>query len=175
MHFTGARRFASDEVMLSFQPQRQFQPRGDIPMSSATGTAVFIHDAPLVSSARRWTSLVITGLIALFMLFDAVMKFFTPQPVAAAFVRIGWPIDLSVTLGGILLTSTILYLVPRTAILGAILLTGYLGGAVATNLRLHNPWFSNTLFPVYFGILVWGALWLRDPQIQALIPLRRAR
>jgi hypothetical protein len=144
-------------------------------MSSITGIAVFRRDSPTVSNARRWTGYLFTGLIALFMLFDAVMKFFAPKPVADAFVRTGWPIDLSVTLGVLLLTSTVLYIIPRTEILGAILLTGYLGGAVATNLRLHNPWFSNTLFPVYFGILVWGALWLRDPRIAELIPLRGQR
>jgi hypothetical protein len=133
------------------------------------------REAASTSNGRRWTGLIITGLIALFMLFDAAMKFAKPKPVADAFVRTGWPIDLSVTLGVLLLASTVLYLIPRTAILGAILLTGYLGGAVATNLRLHNPWFSNTLFPVYFGILVWAALWLRESRVAALIPLRGQR
>jgi DoxX-like family len=142
-------------------------------MSSTLAAGAVPHDTPVVSNPRRWTGFIITGLIATFMLLDAAMKFVAPKPVADAFVRTGWPIDLSVTLGAILLISTVLYLIPRTAILGAILLTGYLGGAVATNLRLHNPWFSHTLFPVYFGILVWGALWLRDPRLQALIPLRR--
>jgi hypothetical protein len=144
-------------------------------MSSSTGTAVLPHDIPTFSTPRRWTGFVITGLITLFMLLDAAMKFFVPKPVVDAFARTGWPIDLSVTLGVILLTSTVLYLIPRTAILGAILLTGYLGGAVATNLRLHNPWFSHTLFPVYFGILLWGALWLREPRVAELIPLRGQR
>lgn len=132
--------------------------------------------APLgtgISKSRLWTGRVIGALIAAFMLLDAAMKFAKPAPVAAAFVRTGWPLELSVTLGVLLLLSTILYLVPRTAVLGAILLTGYLGGAVATNLRLENPLFSHTLFPVYFGILVWLALWLRDPRLGELIPLRR--
>jgi hypothetical protein len=127
-----------------------------------------------IGSGRLWTGRVITGLIALFMLFDAAMKFVAPKPVADAFARTGWPLHLSITLGVILLTSTILYLIPRTAVLGAILLTGYLGGAVATNLRLENPLFSNTLFPVYFGVLVWATLWLRDPRIGNLIPLCKA-
>jgi hypothetical protein len=144
-------------------------------MSSTAASIPLSYGTARVSTLRRWTGRVLTGLITAFMLLDAVMKFFAPKPVADAFVRTGWPIDLSVTLGVILLTSTILYFIPRTAILGAILLTGYLGGAVATNLRLHNPWFSNTLFPVYFGILLWGSLWLRDPRIQELIPLRRTR
>lgn len=140
-----------------------------------SSTAVITRDASVVSSQRRWSGFIITGLITAFMLLDAAMKFARPKPVAEAFVRTGWPIDLSVTLGILLLTSTVLYAIPRTAILGAILLTGYLGGAVATNLRLHNPWFSHTLFPVYFGILVWGALWLRDPRVAELIPLRGRR
>ncbi|MGC2635965.1 MAG: DoxX family protein [Acidobacteriaceae bacterium] len=144
-------------------------------MENAVTLIAAPREEAALSSGRRWTGLIITGLIALFMLFDAAMKFAKPQPVADAFVRTGWPIDLSVTLGVLLLTSTVLYLIPRTAILGAILLTGYLGGAVATNLRLHNPWFSNTLFPVYFGILVWAALWLRDSRVAALIPLRGKR
>lgn len=128
-----------------------------------------------VPRARLWTGRVITALIAAFMLLDAVMKFVKPAPVAQAFARTGWPLELSVTLGVLLLGSTILYLIPRTAVLGAILLTGHLGGAVATNLRLENPLFSNTLFPVYFGILVWLALWLRDPALGHHIPLRKSR
>ncbi|MFZ0631011.1 MAG: DoxX family protein [Acidobacteriaceae bacterium] len=131
------------------------------------------NSAAEVSTGRLWTGRVIAGLAALFFLLDAVMKFVRPKPVADAFVRTGWPIELSVTLGVLLLVSTILYLIPRTAILGAILLTGYLGGAVATNLRLQEPLFSHTLFPVYFGVLVWGALWLREPRLGELVPLRQ--
>jgi hypothetical protein len=126
------------------------------------------------SRGRLVTSWIITGLLAVFLLLDAAMKFLQPKAVAAAFVRTGWPIHLSITLGVLLLVSTILWLVPRTAVLGAILLTGYLGGAVASNLRLENPLFTNTLFPVYFGVLVWLALWLRDPAMRALVPLRRS-
>jgi len=137
--------------------------------------AVELAAAESVSKGRRVTGWVITVLIAVFMLFDAAMKFARPQPVIAAFVRTGWPMELSVPLGVILLSSLVLYLIPKTDVLGAILLTGYLGGAVATNLRLENPLFSNTLFPVYFGVLVWGALWLRDRKIEGLIPLRKDR
>lgn len=128
-----------------------------------------------ISKGRMWAGWIITGLISAFMLLDAAMKLAKPRPVIDAFARTGWPAELSVTLGVILLVSTALYLIPRTEILGAILLTGYLGGAVATNLRLENPLFSNTLFPVYFGVLVWGALWLRDRKIQELIPMRTER
>ncbi|HEX3662098.1 MAG TPA: DoxX family protein [Acidobacteriaceae bacterium] len=125
-----------------------------------------------VSAGQLWTGRGIAGLLALFFLLDVTIKFIQPKPVAEAFVRSGWPIGLSVPLGVVLLVSTILFLIPRTAILGAILLTGYLGGAVASNLRLGNPLFSNTLFPVYFGVLVWGSLWLRDAKLRPLVPLR---
>ena len=124
-----------------------------------------------VSKGQIRTGWVISGLVAAFMLFDAFAKFAKPAPVAEAFTRTGWPIELSAPLGVILLICTILYLVPRTAVLGAILFTGYLGGAVATNLRLENPLFSHTLFPVYFGVLVWAGLWLRERAIRNLFPL----
>lgn len=123
------------------------------------------------SAGQARTGWLLTGLIAVFMLFDAGAKFAKPATVMEAFARTGWPVELSVPLGAILLTCTILYLIPRTAVLGAILLTGYLGGAVATNLRLENPLFSNTLFPVYFGVLVWVTLWLRVPKLRTLFPL----
>lgn len=142
-------------------------------MQSVVGTAETTPGLiTAVSPGKLWTGRVISWLIAAFMLLDAAMKLIKPAPVVQAFARTGWPVELSVVLGIILLISTVLYLIPQTAILGAILLTGYLGGAVATNLRLENPLFSNTLFPVYFGILLWLALWLRDPRIRALIPLR---
>ena len=120
---------------------------------------------------RLWTGRIIGGLVALFMLFDALMKFVKPAPVIQAFARTGWPVELSVPLGAILLTCTVLYLIPRTSVLGAVLLTGYLGGAVATNLRLENPLFSNTLFPVYFGVLMWTSLLLRTPSLGRVFPL----
>ena len=113
---------------------------------------------------------VISGLVTAFMLFDAVGKFVKPAAVVEAFARTGWPIELSATIGAILLFCTILYVVPQTSVLGAILLTGYLGGAVATNLRLENPLFSHTLFPVYFGVLVWVGLWLREPALEPVFP-----
>jgi hypothetical protein len=125
-----------------------------------------------VSSGRLWTGRVIAGLISAFMLLDAAMKFVKPPQVAEAFVRTGWPIDLSAPLGTILVTCLALYLIPRTSVLGAILLSAYFGGAVATNLRLHEPLFSHTLFPVYFGVLTWLSLWLVEPRLGELIPLR---
>lgn len=122
--------------------------------------------------ARKIAGWVVSGLVGAFMLMDAVVKLIQPAPqqVAEAFQRTGWPMDLSVTLGVILLICTVFYLIPRTAVLGAILLTGYLGGAVATNLRLHNPAF-NTLFPLIFGILAWLGVWLRERKVGEVFPL----
>jgi hypothetical protein len=118
-----------------------------------------------------WVGWVLSGLTAAFMLFDVVGKFAKPVQVVDAFARTGWPIELSSTLGAILLVCTALYLVPQTSVLGAILLTGYLGGALATNLRLQNPLLTNTLFPVYFGVLSWVGLWLREPKLGLVFPL----
>jgi hypothetical protein len=126
-----------------------------------------------VSTGRLWTGWIVSGLVALFMLFDAGAKFARPAPVVEAFARIGWPIELSSTLGAILLVCTVIYLVPQSAVLGAVLLTGYLGGAVATNLRLQNPLLTHTLFPGYLGVLIWVGLWLREPRIGSVFPLLR--
>lgn len=145
-------------------------------MESAIGSGLAAGgESAGVAKGWLWAGRVVSWLIAAFMLLDAAMKLAKPAPVAAAFVRTGWPLDLSVTLGVILTVSTVLYLVPQTAVLGAILLTGYLGGAVATNLRLENPLFSHTLFPVYFGVLVWGSLWLCEARMRELFPLRKRR
>ena len=142
-------------------------------MESAISAQFVSANSTEISRSRLWTGRIVAGIIAAFMLFDAAMKFVNPAPVREAFARTGWPVHLSPVLGAILLASSILWLVPRTSILGAILLTGYLGGAVAANLRLEEPVFSHTLFPVYFGVLLWGSLWLRDPRVTALIPLRK--
>jgi hypothetical protein len=95
------------------------------------------------------------------------------QHVVEATTKIGYPLDVIRPLGIICLACTILYAIPRTSILGAILLTGYLGGAIASKVRIEDPLFSSVLFGVYFGILVWGGLYLRDERLRALIPLSR--
>ncbi len=99
------------------------------------------------------------------------MKLVKPAPVVEATVRLGYPESVIVGMGIVLLACTVLYLIPRTAILGTILLTGYLGGAVATHVRVGEGLFP-VLFPVVFGALLWGGLWLRDERLRALIPLR---
>ena len=112
-------------------------------------------------------------LIILFMLMDGGMKLANLPIVAETSARLGWPADRGTVflLAALLLGSTLLYAIPRTALLGAILLTGYLGGAVATHVRVGSPVFSHVLFGVYLGIIVWGGLWLRDPRLRALLPL----
>jgi hypothetical protein len=115
----------------------------------------------------------LSGLMIAFMLFDSVSKLALESHVVEATTRIGYPLGVIRALGAISLACTLLYAIPRTAVLGAILLTGYLGGAVASKVRIEDPLFSSVLFGVYFGLLVWGGLYLRDPQLRALVPIRR--
>ena len=126
---------------------------------------------PSPSKAALWTGRVMSVLPALFLAFDAVMKLVKPAFVVEATVRLGFSESTIVPLGAILLVSTLLYLVPRTAVLGAILLTGYLGGAVAAHVR-HEDSLFEILFPVVFGALLWGGLVLRDPRLRSLVPWR---
>jgi hypothetical protein len=125
-----------------------------------------------VSSASLWTGRVLSFLPALFLLFDAVMKLVKPEPVVKATVEMGYPETVLFGLGIVLLVCTILYLIPRTSVLGAILLTGYLGGAVASHVRLGQGAFEIS-FPVLFGILLWAGLVLRNPRLRAVLPLVR--
>jgi hypothetical protein len=127
---------------------------------------------PLGSQTGLWPGQIISALPALFLLVDGAMKLVKPAPVVEATVRLGYPESVIVPLGVVLLTCTVVYLIPRTAVLGAILLTGYLGGAVATHVRASDSWFP-ILFPVVIGVLVWGGLYLRDERLRTLLPLRR--
>lgn len=126
----------------------------------------------LVSKKALWTGRILSTLVVLFMALDGFMKLIKPASVMEATARLGFPAGAITGIGIVLLGCTILYAIPRTAIFGAILLTGYLGGAVATQVRAGSPTFE-TLFPVIFGVLVWGGLFLRDGQVQTLIPWRR--
>jgi DoxX-like family len=128
--------------------------------------------AAATSKGMLWTGRVMSALPALFLLFDAIMKFVRPEPVVEATVRLGYPESVILGLGIVLLVCTVLYLVPSTAVLGAILLTGYLGGAVASHVRAGDGLFA-ILFPVLFGALLWGGLYLRDERLRSLLPLRR--
>jgi len=123
------------------------------------------------SKAKLWTGWVLTILPALLLLLDGVFKLIKPEPVVTATVKLGYSESLILPIGILLIVCTILYLIPQTAALGAILVTGYLGGAVATHVRAGEGWFP-ILFPFAFGILLWGGLWLRDDRVRGLIPLR---
>jgi hypothetical protein len=125
------------------------------------------------SKRRLWTGRIMSTLPALFLLVDGVGKLVKLAPVVQGTVQLGYPESVLLGLGIVLLSCTVLYMIPRTAVLGAILLTGYLGGAVATHVRVGSPLFSHILFPVYLAVLLWGGLYLRDERLRALIPLRR--
>jgi hypothetical protein len=126
------------------------------------------------SSARptnlaRWTARILNGLAVLFLTFDATMKVLGVPVAVDNTVQLGFPATVVVPLGLLQVALLVLYLIPRTSVLGAVLWTGYLGGAVATHVRLGNPMLTHTLFPIYVAALIWGALWLRDTRVRALI------
>lgn len=141
---------------------------------SSSNQAAITHSAAGASSSTKnvWTGRVLSGLVVLFLIPDGIVKFIKPAPVVEAFAHLGWPLSLANALGVLLLVCTAIYAFPRTAFLGAILLTGYLGGAVATHLRAGDPLFSHILFPTYLGVLLWLGLYLRDSRLRALVPLR---
>jgi hypothetical protein len=124
-----------------------------------------------VSKGSLWAGRILSGLLVLFLIFDGVTKAIKMPQVVEATVRVGFPESTIVGMGIALLVSTALYVIPQTSILGAILLTAYLGGATATNVRAATGAF-NTSFPIIFGVLVWLGLYLRDSRLRALIPLR---
>ncbi len=142
-------------------------PASDRLRSTPAGTAM--------SRKRIWTGRVLTGLSGTFLLLDALVKVFMLAPAVQGTAELGYPADTVFPIGIVLLFSTVLYLVPRTAFYGALLLTGYLGGAVATHVRVGNPLFSHTLFPIYLALLVWAGLALRNRPLDAVVRMERAR
>jgi hypothetical protein len=116
-----------------------------------------------------WT---LSGLVGAFLLFSASLKFVAQDMVRETMAGLGWPVEYDLFIGIIETACVVLYLIPRTAVLGAILETALLGGAIATNVRVGNPLFSHELFGVYLGLFVWGGLWFRDARVRALIPFR---
>jgi hypothetical protein len=123
-------------------------------------------------SAMRWAGRILSGLMVAFLIFDGVTKLLKVSQVLEAQTRLGYPANLAPVLGSIVLVCTVVYVIPPVSVLGAILLTGYLGGAVASQLRIGAPMFD-TCFPIIFGILVWAGLYLRDDRLRALVPVRR--
>jgi hypothetical protein len=124
-------------------------------------------------SKGLWAGRIVSALVVLMLLADSVAKIVKVAPVLKAQAELGFPDYLTVGIGFVLLICTCVYAIPRTSILGAILLTGFLGGAVAVKLRIGDSLFGQILFPVYIGVMVWGALFLREDRLRALIPLLR--
>ena len=138
----------------------------ELTLGQKSGTA-----AP--SRGRLVGSWALSGLVILFLLFDGTIKLMNLPMVREATAQLGYPVDTIPVMAALVLGCTLLYAIPRTSVLGAVLLTGYLGGAVATHLRHSDPLFSHILFPVYVGVMAWGGLYLREPRLQALLPLRK--
>ena len=144
-------------------------------MSSGSQTAESARSAAAQAAPSKkgvWAGRILSGLVVLLLIPDGIIKFVKPAPVVETSAHLGLPLSLANTLGILLLICTAIYVFPRTSVLGAILLTGYLGGAVATHLRVGDPLFSHILFPTYLGVLLWLGLYLRDDRLRVLIPLR---
>lgn len=124
------------------------------------------------SKGKVWTARIMGGLVIAFMLFDGIFKLIPNEMVIEGTVELGFQAHHLVTIGSLALVSTVLYIIPRTEILGAVLLTGYWGGAIATNVRMDNPLFSHVLFPVYLALLAWGAIWMRSETLRQLFPIK---
>ncbi|WP_119303487.1 DoxX family protein [Dongia deserti] len=127
------------------------------------------------AKAARWTGSIMSGVVVLFLLFDAGIKLVPLEIVTETSAQLGLPatVEFARLLGILTLIGVVLYVAPQTAVLGAILLTGYMGGAIATHVRVGSPLFSHVLFGFYLGVLIWGGLYLRDPRLRQLIPFRR--
>jgi hypothetical protein len=135
-----------------------------------------IADPPVPpGTGALWAGRILSGLVVLFLLADGGMKLVPIPIVTQTMEQLGYPptVELARTLGILTILCTLLYVWPPTAVLGAILLTGYMGGAIATHLRAGSPLFTHLLFGLYLGLMIWGGLYLREPRLRALIPLRR--
>lgn len=137
-----------------------------------SSTATFDANQKPVSSAAFWGGWVLSALPAAMLVMDGVMKLLKPKPVIEGTMRLGYSASVITPLGIVLLCCVLLYLIPRTAVLGVILLTGYLGGAVASHVRVGDPLFSHILAPTYVAIFLWAGLCLRDRRVRSLAPLR---
>jgi hypothetical protein len=126
-----------------------------------------------VSKKMLWAGWIISALPVLLLLFSGAMKLAKPAVVVEEFTRLGYPENVILGIGIVEIACAVIYAIPQTSVLGAILLTGYLGGAVATHVRVASPLATHTLFPIYVAALVWGGLFLREGRLWALIPLRR--
>jgi hypothetical protein len=123
----------------------------------------------------KWTNrigIVLTVIPVLFLMFDGAIKFFDLEVVRNSWAELGYPVEVGLGIAVVELVCLTLYVVPRTSVLGAVLLTGYLGGAIATHVRVGNPWFSHVLFPTYIAAMIWGGLFLRDARLRQFLPVR---
>lgn len=123
-----------------------------------------------VSKKMLWAGYIASGAPALLLIFSGVMKLLLPEGMPQEFARLGYPLNTALGIGVVEILCAIVYLIPRTSVLGAILLTGYLGGATATHVRIGDIF----LMPIIVGVVLWAGLYLRDPQVRALIPLRKS-
>lgn len=139
-------------------------------MSIATENGLDLIEQP--SRVAWWTGAVLSGIVVAFLLFDGAIKLVPLDIVTSTSIELGIPVHLARTLGVLTLLGTLLYAYPRTSVLGAILLTGYIGGAIYVHVRADSPLFTHTLFGVYLALMIWGGLWLRNPRLRALIPLQ---
>jgi hypothetical protein len=128
--------------------------------------------AGTVSNARLWAGRIISAIPVLFLIFDGAIKVPNIAPVVKASVQLGLPENLAPAIGILEIACAALYAIPRTSVLGAILLTGFLGGAIAIHVRVGDPLFTHTFFPIYVGLMVWGGLFLREARLQTMVPLR---
>jgi sulfur-carrier protein len=168
-------RFFACEQDLSHEPLD-----APLPDAVASGVEPFLIVGAIAGGSGRimqstktlWTGRILSALTVLFLLLDGAMKILKAQVAVEGTVQLGYPETAVVGIGAALLVATIFYAIPRTALLGAILLTGYLGGAVATNVRVCAPVFTHILFPVYIAVMAWGGIYLRDSRLRALIPVQ---
>jgi DoxX-like family len=141
-----------------------------MPMTAQTEP---ISNTALISNKALWAGRILSGVVVAFLLFDGAIKLVPLDVVVQTSQELGIPVGLARTLGVLTIACALLYAIPATSVLGAILLTGYLGGAVYTHLQAGSPVFSHLLFGVYLGVIAWGGLYLRDGRVRALIPLAR--
>ena len=138
---------------------------------------LLLNEKPSVSAAGLWIGRVLSGVVVFFLLMDGVIKLVPLAAVTETMQQLGYSGSVAQArgLGVLTLICAVLYAIPRSSVLGAILLTGLLGGAMATHLRVDSPLFSHLLFGLYVGLMAWGGLYLRDPALRALLPVRRLR
>lgn len=155
--------------------ESQTPQAGAAPEAAVTGALGGVERSTPPSRKALWTGRILSGIAVLFLGFDALGKLLQPPQVVEGTTTLGYSASVIVPLGVVQLACLLFYLVPRTAVLGAVLWTGYLGGAIATHVRVGDPLFTHTLFPIYVAALIWGGLWLRDQRLRAILPLRSER